>query len=120
MPLIRPFVSALVAACFALSAITWGTMPGCTAPAPAPSAHSGSGHPASHDHHANPGQVPGTPQCLVHLCCLQLATLSSREPASERLSEPARAAGFLGKARVVHARPSHTLPFAHAPPHSIV
>jgi hypothetical protein len=119
MPLMRPFISAVVAACFALSTITWGTMPGCTTPAPAPSAHSGSGHPASHDHPASAGHAPGTPQCPVHLCCVQLATLSSKAPFSARLSEPAGAAGFLGKTRVVHARPSHTLPFAHAPPHSI-
>jgi hypothetical protein len=117
MILIRPVVSALVAACFALSAVTWGSMPGCTLPAQVTAAPSGPGHESSHNH-SSPGQVPGTPQCLIHLCCIQLATSSPKAKVSERFSEPDRTSGFLAKKRALEARPSHTLPFAHAPPQS--
>lgn len=118
MPLLRPLVSALVAACFALSTVTWGSMPGCATPGHAVESHV-SGHHDSHTHSGAGGEVPDAPKCFVHLCCIQLATLSPAAEAVERFTTPDRAPGFLAKPRVAQDRPSHTLPFAHAPPRFI-
>lgn len=115
MPLVRPLVSALVAACFALSTVTWGSMPGCATPGHAAESHTGAHH-DSHGRSGNPGQVPGEPECFVHLCCIQLATHPEPSQAAERFITPDGASGFLAKKRVAAGRPSHFLPFAHAPP----
>ncbi|HZA97987.1 MAG TPA: hypothetical protein VE399_04365 [Gemmatimonadales bacterium] len=117
MSLIRSLVTALVAASFALSAASWGSMPGCATPGHGAEGHADGQH-DSHGHSATLGEVPEAPQCFVHLCCIQLATLSPAAQAAERFAIPDRAPGFLAKKRVAGDRPSHTLPFAHAPPRS--
>jgi hypothetical protein len=115
MTLLRPLISALVAACFALSAVTWGTMPGCSTPGHGAESHI-SKHHDSHGQTGTPRQVPDAPQCFVHLCCVQLAPLTPPGQVAERFTIPDRAPGFLAKKRVAEDRPSHTLPYAQAPP----
>ncbi len=111
----RSLVSALVAACFALSAVTWGAMPGCATPGHAAGSHT-AGHHDSQGHSGSPGQVPDEPECFVHLCCIHLATHPEPSQSAERFTTPDDASGFLAKQRVAVGRPSHSLPFAHAPP----
>ena len=112
----RSVLSAVVAACFALSAFSWGSMPGCAAPASTPAAHGGHEHGGQHDHSGRAGTLPGTNQCSVHLCCLQVAGPTPETSARARLSNPARAPGLVAANLFVPLRPSHSLPFAHAPP----
>jgi hypothetical protein len=109
----RPLLSAVVAGCFALSAITWGTMPGCAFAASPPPAHAAAGHGESHQHPDQPGPV----HCVVHLCCVQVTTPPVAAVATARLTAPDRSVGLLPAIVFVLVRPSHTLPFAHAPPH---
>jgi hypothetical protein len=111
----RSLISAVVAASFALSAATWGSMPGCATPGHATEGHAAGAHDRQ-SHSRTPGQLPEAPQCFIHLCCIQLATVSPAGQAAERFTIPDRASGFLAKKRVAESRPSHTLPFAHAPP----
>jgi hypothetical protein len=113
---LRSLISVVLAGSFALSAFGGGAMPGCAVPEQTPGVHSAAGHQGSHEH-SSPGRTLVPQQCLVHLCCMQVTTVSPVATISLRLSEPARASGFLAKGRVVDA-PSHTLPFAHAPPRS--
>jgi hypothetical protein len=118
-PQVRSTLSALVTACFALSAITWGRMPGCangTGTASPQVAHYGT----PHQHPDHSGRLPATAQCFVHLCCLQLTAPSSATPLSARLSEPQRLTAELPATVFVPVRPAHVLPFAHAPPHPLV
>jgi hypothetical protein len=117
-PLIRSSISAVVTACFALSAITWGTMPGCVVAANQPPSHAAHGHGESHQPPDQPGKLPGAVHCVVHLCCIQLTTPAAANVAPARLSTPDRTAGLLPAVVFVLVRPSHTLPFAHAPPHT--
>jgi hypothetical protein len=116
--MLRPLLSAVVAGCFALSAITWGTMPGCVVAASPPTAHAAPGHGESHQHPNQPGKLPRSVHCLVHLCCIQLTTPATASITSTRLSPPDRTARLLPAIVFVLVRPSHSLPFAHAPPHA--
>lgn len=111
----RPLISGVAAACFALSVFTWGTMPGCAAPAHSASAHA---HHAEHLSHvvSEPSTVPEKAQCFVHLCCVLVAASTLATQATARLSSPERAYGLTASDNFVLVRPAHTLPFAHAPP----
>lgn len=115
--MLRSLLSGVIAACFALSAITWGTMPGCVVATKAPAAHAAQEPGTSDQHSKHSGKLPASAACLVHLCCLQLATPGSVAVAPLRVSAPARATGLVAVTVFFH-RPSHTLPFAHAPPHT--
>lgn len=118
--LVRSLLSALVTTCFALSAITWGSMPGCvSAGVPAHAAHQHQ-HGTAGDHPAHPGDLPGAIQCFVHLCCIQLATPASAAFALNRISAPEASSGLVAASLFIPIRPSHILPFAHAPPHTSV
>ena len=119
-PLVRSSLSALVAACFAASSVTWGNLPGCATAANLPAAHTAAGHGESHQHPDQPGKVPGSVHCVVHLCCIQLITPAAAHIASARLTPPDRTVGLLPAVVFVLVRPSHTLPFAHAPPPALV
>jgi hypothetical protein len=112
----RSLLAAIVTASFALSAITWGTMPGCVVATNAQAAHAAHGQGTSHQHAGQPGKLPGTIHCFVHLCCVQLTTPASVTLAAARLSNPDRDARPLPAIVFVLVRPSHTLPFAHGPP----
>jgi hypothetical protein len=115
--MLRPLFSAVVAGCFALSAITWGTMPGCVVPTDPAAAQAAPGHEKSHQHPAQPGKLPGSVHCIVHLCCVQVTTPPATAVATARLTAPDRSVGLVPAIVFVLVRPSHTLPFAHAPPH---
>jgi hypothetical protein len=115
---IRRLVGAVVTASFALSAVTWGSMPGCS-PAQAQNAHAGHHHGSAPAHAADPGKVPASVQCFVHLCCLQLVAPAASKAALERLSPPEGLARLTIAGSIVPIRSSHTLPFAHAPPPAI-
>ena len=111
-PVLRSIISLVVTASFALSVATLGSMPRCEP--------SGAGH-GSHVGHATghtdlPAKQPGSVQCLVHLCCLQLVTPAGVESGFPRLALPGHAPGFTVAESAVPLRPSHTLPFAQAPP----
>src|SRR4051794_11001519 len=69
--LARSIVSAVLAACFALSVVSLDAMPGCaTASAGQPAAVHGH---SNHDH-SNGAPLSGAARCVVHLCCAHLAT----------------------------------------------
>ncbi len=112
-PLVRSLVSAVVAACFALSAAGWVGPREC-ASHPATPAH---GHQQQHEHHQQ--QSPAGQACAVHLCCAHLAPEAPASLAAERLTEARAHAGLDPAAAIVARRPAHALPFAHAPPSSI-
>jgi hypothetical protein len=113
---LRSLVCATVTLCFALSAFTWGSMPGCAVPASTPAAHTAQGHGTHHDHSGKVGSLPGSDQCTVHLCCLQLTGPTRDASTPVRLSTPEQGSGLVAATFFVPLRPSHSLPFAHAPP----
>jgi len=123
-PSLRSLLSAVLAVCFAQSAIAWGRMPECAGQGgSAPSARHASGHgdDASHgpykEHH---GRTPANQTCAVHLCCAHLAPRTPVALGAARLNDARANAGFAAVSANVVLRPSHALPFAHAPPHPIV
>ena len=109
--LARSVVCAVVAACFALSALTLGAMPGCSTPAHDTPAH---GQSASHGHPQ--GGLPSGAHCSVHLCCANLATPVVATLDMGRSLPAVQADGFAPVSPVSQSRPPHFLPFAHAPP----
>jgi hypothetical protein len=114
-PMLRSLVSAVSTACFALSVITWGRMPGCVAGFGLSSTHAAHQE-TSHQHPDPSGKLPTSGNCFVHLCCLQLVAPAVAGPAPVRSSTPARVGELHPAAVLVVLRPAHTLPFAHAPP----
>lgn len=110
-PLARSLISAVVAACFALSAISWGRPADCAGPMPTAGQHQGQ-HDRSHHH----GQSPVGQACTVHLCCAHAAPGARATLAAERFGEIPAARGFIGGTAIPSARSAHTLPFAQAPP----
>ncbi|HZN97494.1 MAG TPA: hypothetical protein VFB61_07195 [Gemmatimonadales bacterium] len=113
--LVRSTLAGLVSLCFAYSAITWGSMPGCVVSA-GQSVHDSHGGGRSHQHSAGSDHRPVTTQCLVHLCCVQLASPAGDLSTQLRIATPDRATGPVLVSQLVRVRPAHTLPFAHAPP----
>jgi hypothetical protein len=111
-PVLRSIISLVVTASFALSAAAPGAMPRCETPRPGHGSHAG--HATGHTD--LPAKQPGSVQCLVHLCCLQLVTPAGLESGYARLALPGHAPGFAVAESAVPLRPSHTLPFAQAPP----
>jgi hypothetical protein len=112
---IRRLVGAVVTASFALSTLTWGSMPGCS-PAQAQGAHAGHHHETAPVHATDPGKAPASIKCFVHLCCVHLVVAAASIPSLERLSLPEGSARLTVAGSTIPIRPSHTLPFAHAPP----
>jgi hypothetical protein len=112
--LVRSTCSALITACFALSVVTWGWMPGCTFQTPS-SAHAIHAH-GQQPGHSHAGGLPGSNGCTVHLCCIQLAGTGADTWGSGRLTLAEKAGGPVAESSFVKLRPSHSLPFAHAPP----
>lgn len=117
--MLRSLLSTAVAGCFALSAITWGSMPGCVVTANPPTTHAAPGQEKSHQHSDQPGKLPGSVHCVVHLCCVQLTTPAVAKVAPAGVAIADQAAGFLPAIVFVLVRPSHSLPFAHGPPHTL-
>ena len=123
-PSLRSLLSAVLAVCFAQSAMAWGRMPECAGPAGgSPSAH----HASSHGDHASGapsrehrGRTPANQACVVHLCCAHLAPQAPVTLGAARLSDARANAGLVAVSANVVLRPAHSLPFAHAPPHPIV
>jgi hypothetical protein len=114
--LVRSALSSLIAAAFAFSALTWGWMPGCVLPGGKAAAEVPGGHQAHQNHSHGDGNLPASGKCAVHLCCIQLAGTSAEVISSARLSAPERDASRVGESKLVLLRPSHSLPFANAPP----
>jgi hypothetical protein len=111
-PLVRSIVSTLVAACFALSAASWGRPSVCASHTAGAEHHEGS-HDRSHDH----GTRPASLTCTVHLCCAHhLALQPSAAPAADQFGEVPSTTGLTAATAVAALRLPHTLPFAHAPP----
>jgi hypothetical protein len=110
-PLVRSIVSTLVAACFALSAVSWGRPAVCASHTAAAEHHGGS-HDRSQDH----GDRSAGLTCAVHLCCAHLALQTSAAPAADQFDEVPSTAGFTAATAVAALRLPHALPFAHAPP----
>jgi hypothetical protein len=110
-PLVRSLVSALVATCFALGAISWGRPMECAGHTAAPGQHDG-----SHDRSRHHGQAPASQVCTVHLCCAHVAPGARTSLAAERLGEVPAAAGLAASSIIPATRSAHTLPFANAPP----
>jgi hypothetical protein len=110
--LVRSVFSGVVAACFAVSAVTFGAQPVCSTAAHDSPTH---GHTTFHGQ-SHSGQLPDAPQCAVHLCCANLATpvLVTIEIGRSLAAE--QADGFALLASVAGSRAAHLLPFAHAPP----
>jgi hypothetical protein len=106
---VRSAIFAFVTACFALSAFMWGSMPGCINPADAVEAH-------AHHHSGDEGEQPSSTKCVVHLCCVQLASPGSVLVIPDHVSAPESSAGFVAAGGYIPVRPSHILPLAHAPP----
>jgi hypothetical protein len=113
--LVRSTLSALVTACFALSVVTWGWMPGCVLPAATQAADASHAHEA-HGGHSHSGSSPLSSKCAVHLCCLQLGAPGHSHWTSPRLAAGEQGSGPVAENAFVSLRPSHSLPFAHAPP----
>jgi hypothetical protein len=114
----RSLVGAVLTASLVMSAVTWGSMPGCTS-AQAPDAPAGHQHgmPA---HPGGPAHQAATVQCFVHLCCLQMVSLPSGTRALERLDGSGHPSVAAPIPSFIAIRRSHALPFAHAPPRSLV
>ena len=110
-PLVRTIVSTLVAACFALSAVSWGRPAVCASHTAGAEHHEGP-HDRSQDH----GTRPASLTCTVHLCCAHLAFETPAAPAADQFGEVPSAAGFTAATAVAALRLPHALPFAHAPP----
>jgi hypothetical protein len=110
-PLVRSLVSVVVAACFALSATSWGRPLDCAGHSSSTGQHQGPQDP-SHHH----GQPPAGQACAVHLCCAHVTPGARTTLAAERLGEIAAARGFAVARVILAARSPHTLPFAQAPP----
>jgi hypothetical protein len=106
---------ALVTLCFAYSAITWGSMPGCTVSADEAFHHPAHGG-SSHQHTTGSDQAPAPVQCFVHLCCVQLTTPTDYIGPVVRVALPKHTAAPVLVTQLIPIRPAHTLPFAHAPP----
>jgi len=115
-PFLQSSLSGLLTACFALSAFTWGSMPGCASAAGLAEAHASQEHHRAHHHQSDQKGQPSSPKCFVHLCCVQLATPTGTAQATAHHTAPERGLGFIAASRIVPVRPSHILPFAHAPP----
>ena len=113
---LRCLVSAAVAACFALSAFTWGWMPACAVSTTGTESHAAHGHAAHASHTHQAGVQQGNTGCAVHLCCIQLATTAGDRPTAGRVSSAERGTGSVAATPFVLLRASHTLPFAQAPP----
>ena len=110
----RSVLAAILAACFTLSAFTWGSMPGCVQQAGTSAAH------AAHVHNAQGMHSTGSPasnHCTVHLCCIQLSGTPSEPGSAGQLTSAQQGTGPTATGFVL-LRPSHTLPFAQGPPHS--
>ena len=113
---LRCLLSAAVAACFALSALTWGWMPGCSVAGADTDTHAAHGH-ATHGSRAHQAGVQqANTGCAVHLCCIQLATTSGDRAAPARVSSAERGTGSIAASPFVLLRASHSLPFAQGPP----
>lgn len=116
-PLVRSFVSAVVAASFAFIASASGAMPGCSGQAGVAD-HVQHGSPAqSGGHHHMPA---GRQVCVVHVCCAHLYAPASAMPGGEHVIALHAAAGFVPSADVPATPTPHALPFAQAPPAPIV
>jgi len=110
----RSVLAAILAACFALSAFTWGSMPGCVQQAGTSATHTAHVHNA---HGMHSSGSPASTQCSVHLCCMQLSGTPSETGSVGQLTSAQQNSGPVGTGFVL-LRPSHTLPFAQGPPHS--
>lgn len=108
-PLVRSLLSAVVATCFALSALSMGRPLECAS-------HSAAG---GHERPPSHGHAPSPPGCAVHLCCAHLAPGESATLAVMRVVDGPGASGLVPVAAIRVARPSHSLPFALAPPRTI-
>jgi hypothetical protein len=117
-PLLRSLVSSVLAACFTLSVMAWGTMSECPAQAMGAGGH-GSAHAPMHSG-GHRGQAPGAQGCSVHLCCAHLSPQAQVSLALRRTSTLVADAGFAAVSTAAPRRPAHSLPFAHAPPHRTV
>ena len=120
-PTVRSLLSAVLTASFALSVMAWGTMPECPARAPGGAAH------GSDPHHASPlhpdghhGRAPANQACVVHLCCAHVVPQPRATLGRGRLSATQRDLGFAPRPALVTPRPAYSLPFAQAPPRSVV
>jgi hypothetical protein len=111
----RKLTCAWIAACFAYTAITWGSMPGCIGQPDIPAVHASHGHDAPGTHSHAKGGLPASNQCAVHLCCIQLTGAPGEAGSSGRLTPAEQGAGPAATGFVL-LRPSYTLPFAHGPP----
>jgi hypothetical protein len=112
-PLVRSLVSAVVAACFYLGGVAGSGMSGC-----APS--QGHDHGATHGHPGQGGQSSGGTHCVVHLCCADMAPQPPVALGTVPMGAATRDAALGATAAVSTRRPAYSLPFAHAPPRSIV
>jgi hypothetical protein len=109
-PMVRSLVSAVMAACFALSVASWGRPAECAG-------HSiAAGHHDSHDPSGRHHEHPSGRGCAVHLCCAHLVLESPVALAADRLADAAATAGVTAAPGVPLTRPAHVLPFAQAPP----
>jgi hypothetical protein len=104
---------ALVTLCFAYSAITWGSMPGCVGASQL--VHDGHGG-STHQHPPGADHQPASGQCAVHLCCVQLSTPARDLSTQLHVAAAERSAAAVLVSQLIPIRPAHTLPFAHAPP----
>jgi len=107
--------SGLIALCFAWSALTWGSMPGCAGASGLDAVH-GEHTGSSHHHGLGSGHRPASPQCSIHLCCAQAATPAGYQPDLVRIAIPELAGASVPLSKFFPDRPAHILPFAHAPP----
>jgi hypothetical protein len=108
-------LAGLITLCFAYSAITWGSMPGCAGSA-SQSVHEPHGGGTSHQHAPSSDPQPGTDQCFVHLCCVQLASPAGDLSTQVQVVGAERSTAPVLVSQLIPVRPAHTLPFAHAPP----
>ena len=109
-PLVRSFISTIVATCFAISVASWGRPLECA------SHGLGGEHQGAHIPAGKHDQRPVGQACAVHLCCAHLTPEPRAALAATRLSEAPVAVGLTAASAVPLARPAHALPFAHAPP----
>jgi hypothetical protein len=111
----RRLLGLVVTASFALSVLTWGSVAGC-GPAQLSASQSGHHHAGASSHRSAPAKAPGGAQCLVHLCCVQLASPVGGSAGPEDRLPVDGHTRLTAFASIVPLRSPHALPFAHAPP----
>jgi len=114
--MVRSLASLALAMCFAFNASALGGGPACSAMDGATSL----AHAAHHGHGGKPGHLPGGAQCVIHLCCAHASPFASIQLIQSRYATPVEVLRIFPSVTLLTGRAPYLLPFALAPPRSII